>query len=373
MCWLLKAVKNDPDLKLQIVVTGMHLSPRFGSTYREIEQDGFRIDRRVDILRFDDSESGIAKTIGTGSQLFADAFKDLRPDLVVIFADRFEMLAASIAAYVAKVPIAHLHGGETSQGVIDEAFRHAITKMSHIHFPATEVYRNRIIQLGENPKHVFNFGSMGLEGLHHLRLLTRSQLEERLRFNLDGRVALCTYHPVTLEKSNPGEQIEGMLKALKRSELKVIFSKSNADTHGSLINGRLRKFCRSNPGKYMLIENLGQLLYLSCLKHCDVMVGNSSSGIIEAASFKMPVVNIGDRQKGRIRNKNIIDVGYAERDITKGIKRALSSEFKKSLNGLKNPYDRFADGKVSLRIKDKLKIISLNEQMIKKAFFDIKL
>ena len=371
--WLMDEIRRDPDLKLQVVATGMHLSRRYGSTVRRVEADGFRIDAAAPVLRYDDSESGIAKTIGLGCRLFADIFRRLRPNLVVILGDRFEMLSAAIAAYVGKFPIAHIHGGETSQGAMDEGFRHAITKMAQVHFPAHEVYRRRIVQLGEDPRRVFNFGSLGLETLHRTPLFKKEELEKRLKMDLDGPAAVFTYHPATLEKNSAARQIECILNAVGRFDLKVIFTKTNADTDGRIINRVIQEFCRKNPARYKLFDSLGHAAYLSCLRHCSVVIGNSSSGIIEAASFKIPVVNIGDRQKGRMRTKNIIDVRCSETDIVRGLKKALSQKFRTSLKKLQNPYDKYRDGHVARRMKDRLKRVELDEGIIKKEFFDLKI
>lgn len=369
--WLLKEIKEDSSLQLQIVVTGMHLSAEFGSTYRIIEKDGFRIDRKVNILRYANTDIGIAKTIGVGCGLFAQTFSFLKPDIILVFGDRYEILSAVIAAYLAKIPIAHVHGGETSQGVADEAFRHAITKMAGIHFTAAEPYRKRVVQLGENPKRVFNYGAPGLDNLFKLELLTRRELAEALNFDLDENFALVTYHPVTLEKNTVGCQIFNLLKTLDDFDFKVVFTKANADAQGEIINKEIDRFCRKNPAKYKTFDNLGQVRYFSCLRYCDLMIGNSSSGIAEAPSFKLPVVNIGDRQRGRIKAENIIDAGYCVNEIKSGIKKACSSRFKKSIQSVKNPYCKYNDGRASRRIKDRLKKIKLDETIIKKTFYDI--
>ncbi len=369
--WLMKSLSADPKVQLQVVVTGMHLSATFGLTYKVILKDGFHIDAKVPILNYGNTQQGIAKAIGKGCGSFADCLTRLKPDMVVICGDRYEMLAAAIAAHVMGIPIAHLHGGETSQGAIDEAFRHSITKMSSVHFAATEQYRQRIIQLGENPKHVFNFGAPGLDHLWHQQLLNRHQLSETLHFDLSGQVAIATFHPVTLEQSAPTEQVRELLKALEKTSLKVIFTKANADAGGEIINRLIETFCRKNPKRYHLTDNLGTQRYLSCLKHLDMMIGNSSSGIVESASFQLPVINIGDRQKGRLKAANVLDVPPRCQDIYRAIQQASSVSFKKSLARLRNPYVRFKSGDISQRIKDVIVTWPLDSELLKKSFYDI--
>ena len=368
---LMEEIRNDPDLRLQIITAGMHLSPEFGLTYRQIEQDGFEIDSKIDMLLSADSEPAMAKAIGLGLISFADALNDLQPDILVLLGDRFELLSAAVAALMQKIPIAHIHGGETSQGAVDEAVRHAVTKMASIHFPATEAYRKRIIQMGENPEHVFNFGAPGLDHIYREKLLSKPELENHLQFKLTGSVAIVTYHPVTLETTGALSQIANVLEAIASSGIKTVFTKSNADAHGREINREIARFCESNPGRFRFFDNLGQKVYLSCLKNLDLMVGNSSSGLTEGPSFKIPVVNIGDRQKGRIKADNIIDVGYEVDQIRAGIAKAVSQKFRQSIQDIRNPYDKYTDGRTSFRIKETLKSIELSERLIKKMFYDI--
>ena len=371
LIWLMKEIREDISMELLIVATGMHLSPEFGNTFRAIEDDGFRINAKVEMLLSSDTDIGVVKSIGIGLLSFCEVLKDLDPDIIVVLGDRFELFSVAVAALILRIPIAHIHGGETSQGSVDEAVRHSITKMSAIHFPAAEAYRKRIIQMGEDPKRVFNFGAPGLDGMHRMKLLSRKELEKRLRFNLDGNIAMVTYHPVTLEEGTAERQIDDLLRAIRRSGLKAVFTKANADEQGRLINRKIQEFCDREPGTYRFYDNLGTLVYLSCLKHCTLMVGNSSSGLIEAPSFRLPVVNIGDRQRGRIRAANVIDVGYSEEEISKGIKKACSNPFRRGLLSLKNPYDTYGDGKTSYRIKESLKNIRITGELLKKGFFDI--
>ncbi len=246
-----------------------------------------------------DTDRAVTKSIGIGLLAFADAVEDLRPDIVVILGDRFELLSAAIAALIAKIPLAHIHGGETSQGAIDESVRHAITKMASLHFAATEAYRQRIIQMGEEPQAVFAFGAPGLDALRHITLLTKEELESRLDFRIQSPAAIVTYHPVTLEKDTAEAHIKSLLSALLEEGIRAVFTKANADPQGRLINDIIADFCRNRPDDYRLFDNLGQRVYLSCLSNFDMMIGNSSSGLIEAPSFRLPVVNVGDRQKGQ--------------------------------------------------------------------------
>jgi UDP-N-acetylglucosamine 2-epimerase (non-hydrolysing)/GDP/UDP-N,N'-diacetylbacillosamine 2-epimerase (hydrolysing) len=368
---VMKAIQGDQELDLKVVATGMHVSPRFGRTYRHIERDGFRVDEKVPLLRYSDSAAGITKSIGLGCRLFADVFERMKPDMVVVLGDRFEIFSAAIAAYVAGIPLAHLHGGETTQGAVDEGMRHAITKMATWHFAATETYRKRIIQLGEEPGRVFHFGAPILDSAKRIPLLTREALAKALHFDLTGRVAIVTYHPPTLEKNPLEKQVESLLRALARFPLKAVFTQSNADTGGGKINRAFRAFSAKRPERYKFVRNLGWREYVSALAHFDLVVGNSSSGLIEAPSFKIPVVNIGDRQKGRIRAANVIDVGPSASEIERGIRLALSPRFRRRLEGLRNPYEPRANGATSRLIKDKLKELPVTEAVLKKEFYDV--
>jgi UDP-hydrolysing UDP-N-acetyl-D-glucosamine 2-epimerase len=369
--WLMKEISDDPDLELAVIATGMHLSPEFGLTVRAIEADGFLVDKKIEMLLSSDSECAVVKSMGVAMISLADAIKDVGPDIMVLLGDRFEIVPVALASVVFRIPLAHIHGGETSQGAIDEAFRHAVTKMASIHFPATEIYRNRILQMGESPDLTFNFGAPGLDSIYSLSLLDRIELEESLKFNLDGTVALVTFHPVTTESGTALVQVNNLLRAIEDAGIKAIFSKANADADGSIVNRRLAEFCRNTPDNFKLFDSLGQLRYLSCMKNLDLMLGNSSSGLIEAPSFQMPVVNIGERQKGRMRAANVIDVGNSTAQISGGIAMALSKDFRKSIENMENPYDRFRDGQTSRRIKEILKTVELSEKLIKKEFRDL--
>lgn len=338
---LMKDIQEEKDLKLQIITTGMHLSPEFGLTYRQIEDDGFKINKKIEMLLSSDTPVGVSKSMGLGMIGFAEAYDELRPDIVVVLGDRFETFCATSAACVFRIPIAHLHGGETTQGAVDEAFRHSITKMSHLHFTSTQKYKERVIQLGESPDRVFNVGALGIENIHRLPLLSREDLEKEIGFSLGQRCILVTYHPVTLEQSTAQTQFQNLLNAIDIIDgLHVIFTKSNADTEGRIINQMIDEYATIKKNTAISFTSMGQLRYLSAMRHVDAVVGNSSSGIIEAPSFKIPTVNIGDRQKGRIQADSVINCEPNRKSVTKALKQALSAEFRQSIQGMVNPYEK---------------------------------
>lgn len=366
--WLMKEIQNDPDLQLQLIATGMHLSPEFGLTYRRIEEDGFEIDEKVEMLLSSDTSVGISKSVGLGVIGFADALNRLKPDILVVLGDRFEILAAAQAAMIARIPIAHIHGGETTEGAIDEAIRHAITKMSHFHFTAAAPYRNRVIQLGETPERVLNYGAPGLDNIKKLKLLNKSAFEKAIVFQLGKPTFLITYHPVTLSDTSPETTFQELLKALEQfPEAKIIFTKANADTAGRIINNIIDKFAEKHPNRVKAFTSMGQLLYLSAIKNADVIIGNSSSGIVEAPAFHKPAVNIGKRQQGRLKANSIIDCDEKKQAIVTAIKKALSPEFKDVLKKTINPY---GSGNASVKIKNYLKKVSLRNILMKK-FYDL--
>ncbi len=369
---LLRAIRADSALRLQVIASGMHLSPKFGRTWREINAEGFKIDRKILLRLTGDSSLANLKSTGTGLNGFGEAFAELKPEIVVLLGDRFELLAPAISALMLRIPIAHIHGGELSEGAIDDSVRHAITKLASLHFAATEPYRKRIIQMGESPKRVFNFGAPGLDQLYDSTLLTRPELEREIGFHLRDPVAIVTYHPVTRDAGGISTQVHCLVAAVKVSGLKAVFTMANADAQGALINTRLQVACAQTPGRFKWIPHLGHRRYLSCLKHFAVMIGNSSSGLTEAPSFRLPVVNIGDRQRGRVRASNVIDVPCSQTAILQGIERATSPRFRASLRGMRNPYDRFHDGRASERIKDVLRDVSLSGDLLKKCFHDLK-
>lgn len=368
---LMRCIQGDATLRLQVIATGMHLERRLGSTVKEIEESGVKVDRRINLGLKTDSALDNTAAIGRGVALFADAIAELKPAIIVLLGDRFELFAPAIGALMLRVPIAHIHGGERSEGAIDESVRHAITKMASLHFASTEPYRRRIIQMGESPKRVFNFGAPGLDELFNEQWMTRSELEHQLQFNLTGPMALVTYHPETHENESSRDQIETVLNAIERSRVRAIFTMANADAGGAVINLRVQKLCRNNPDRFKWFANLGRRRYLNCMKNVSLMIGNSSSGLIEAPSFRLPVVNIGDRQRGRIRARNVINVSRNEEEILRGIKQALSPQFRASLRGMKNPYDRFRDGQASMRIKNVLQNVELSTELLKKKFNDL--
>jgi len=365
--WLMKEIQADPDLHLQLVVTGMHLSPEFGLTHKEIEKE-FTINKKIEMLLSSDTEIGISKSIGLAQISFAEAFEELNPDMIVLLGDRYEVFAAASAAMIARIPIAHLHGGETTEGAFDEAIRHSITKMSHLHFTASDKYRNRVIQLGEHPDRVFNVGGMGVENIQRLPLLSRSEFEKSIGFHLSEKNLLITFHPATLEDATAEAQFLHLLQVLDSlGGTSLIFTKANSDTNGRIINKMIDDFCMVNSHKSVGFASLGQLRYLSALQYVDAVVGNSSSGIAEAPSFKIGTVNIGDRQKGRIKAPSVIDCEPSEEGIRQAFQKLYSPEFKKCLSNVKNPY---GDGCPSKRIIETIKNTEL-ERIVKKTFFDL--
>jgi GDP/UDP-N,N'-diacetylbacillosamine 2-epimerase (hydrolysing) len=361
-------IKSDRDLKLQIIATAMHLSPEFGLTYKEIEGDGFIIDSKVEMLLSSDTPTGIVKSMSLALSGLADAYSSLQPDIVIVLGDRFETFCAASTACVNRIPIAHIHGGEITQGVIDEFFRHAITKASHLHFTSTEVYRSRVIQLGEHPERVFNVGALGVENIRKLPLLSRSSLEREIDFSLGKMCILVTFHPVTLEDSTANSQFGNLLKAIDSVEgLRVIFTKANADTEGRIINKMIDEYTEKNRQKSVVFTSMGQIRYLSAMKHVNALVGNSSSGIFESPSLKTPTVNIGDRQKGRVQAESIINCGSSKDEIASGVRKALSSEFLNNMRNITNPYEK---KDTSLKIKEIIKNYDLSN-ILKKEFYDL--
>ncbi|SHL93055.1 UDP-N-acetylglucosamine 2-epimerase [Mucilaginibacter sp. OK098] len=366
--WTIYGLHKDPDVELQLLVTGMHLSPEFGLTYKQIEADGFFITKKIEILLSSDSPVGISKSIGLGVMGFADAYQELSPDIILLLGDRFEIFSAAIAATIARIPIAHCHGGESTEGVIDEPIRHSITKMSHLHFTSTEEYRKRIIQLGEQPDFVYNFGALGIENINRLNLLSREVFEKSIAFKLNKRNILVTFHPVTLENATAETQFKGLLEAVDNlKEATIIFTKANADTDGRIINQLIDEYVARHGDKAVVFTSMGQLRYLSALQFVDVVIGNSSSGLIEVPSFKTATINIGDRQRGRIKAQSVIDSGATPVEINKAIDKALSLEFRNSLKLVENPY---GTSNASGNIIPLLKSIPL-DNLLKKEFYNL--
>lgn len=365
-------IRQEEGLQLQLLVTGMHLSPEFGTTRSLIEQDGFVIDEQVEMLLSSDSPVGISKSMGLGLIGYSEALQRLSPDIVVILGDRFESMAMACACMNHRIPVAHLHGGETTQGAVDEAFRHSITKMSHLHFTSTEAYRKRVIQLGEHPERVFNVGAIGIENIKNLPLLDKSELENSIAFSLGRSFYLVTFHPVTLENATAEEQCNKLLEVLRREmaadpELRIIFTKANADTDGRVINSLIDEFVARHPEQAIAFTSMGQLNYLSAMQYAAAVVGNSSSGILEAPSFKVPTVNLGDRQKGRVRAESVIDCEPYPAAIHNALKKSSSEEFRQTLRDMFNPYEQKDTARQILQV---LKDADLSS-IIKKAFYDI--
>lgn len=367
---IIDKVYHAEALELQLVVTGMHLSSEFGLTYQEIEKDGYPIKAKIEMLLSSDTSVGITKSMGIALISFADYFEVNRPDIVVILGDRYEMLMAASAAMIARIPIAHIHGGEKTEGAIDEAIRHSITKMSHIHFVTTEEYRNRVIQLGEQPETVYNVGALGVENAKTIALLSKRELEEALDFKFTDHTIMITFHPVTLETMTAEKQFRNILEILdNHKELAVIFTKANADADGRIINQMIDEYVALNSDRCKVYTSLGQVRYLSTLQFCTAVLGNSSSGIIEVPSFGIPTVNIGDRQKGRARSASVIDCGNSLQEIENALQLALSREFGEGLVNVKNPYEKKDTSDTIVQVISDAVERGID---IKKKFYDVK-
>ncbi len=368
---LMQEINKDNDLELYLIVSGMHLSPEFGMTYKEIEEDGYEINAKVEMLLSSDSPAGISKSIGLGVIGFADEFQRADLDMLILLGDRYEALSAAICAMVMRIPIAHLHGGELTEGAIDEGIRHSITKMSYLHFTSTEQYRNRVIQLGENPERVFYVGALGVENIKKINLMTKEELEKSIHFEIDENTVVVTYHPVTLENNTVEEQFLNLLEVLDRNpKIRMIFTKANADTNGRIVNELIDKYAAQNSERACAFMSLGQKRYLSALKYCRIVIGNSSSGIIEAPSFGKPIINIGDRQKGRICADSVINCGYTQQEIQQAMETALTKEFENKASNCRNPYEK---ENTAANIISVIKDYLLNDKIkLKKGFYDIK-
>lgn len=363
---LIKQIHEDTALTLQLIVTGMHLSPEFGLTYQQILNDGLKIDEKIEMLLSSDTAVGVTKSMGLGLIGFADAFERLKPDLIILLGDRFETLAAAQAALIAKIPVLHIHGGELSLGALDDAMRHSITKMSHLHFVAAEAYRQRVIQLGEHPDHVFNVGAMMLDALEGAKLLTRAELAADLKVVFKKHNFLITYHPETGGSGH--SDFESLLNAmLEFEDTLLIFTEANADASGRAINGMIHDFCARHP-QAVAFKALGQKRYLSLLKQVDIVIGNSSSGIIEAPYYYVPTVNIGTRQTGRIKPLSVIDCEATISDVITAVEQALSTEHREKMNDMPLPYGK---GKVAHQIIDVIKKIDF-ATLNQKSFYDLK-
>ena len=366
---IIDKVYYSKGLELQLVVTGMHLSPEFGLTYREIENDGYTIISKIEMLLSSDTPVGITKSMAITLMGFADCFQQIKPDMIVVLGDRYEMLMVASAAMIAKIPVAHIHGGEITEGAYDDAIRHSITKMSHLHFPSTEEYRKRIIQLGENPTYVYNVGALGVENVKNVALWKKRDLENNLNFSFNDKTIIVTYHPVTLDNLSSECQFNNLLQAIDaHPEMKVIFTKANADTDGRIINQMIDKYVDKNKGRCIGFTSLGQVRYLSVLQYCRAVVGNSSSGIIEVPSFHIPTVNIGNRQQGRIAAESVINCGYESTQIENALQKAFSTEFIKVTENCNNPYEGIDTSK---KIVEKIEEVLYAGIDVKKEFYDV--
>lgn len=365
---LMRMIKEDSDLELQIIATNMHLQPEYGNTYKEIEADGFEIDCKVPMPKHTDDDLGIVKSMGEELKGLADAFERLQSDLIVILGDRYEMLMAASAALMFRIPVAHIHGGEITEGAFDDAIRHSITKMSHLHFASTEEYRQRIVQLGESPDRVFYVGAIGVDNIRKVQLMTKDEVEASLGFAIDKNTVLATYHPVTLADSNVEDDIDAFLSALKEfPNLKVIFTMPNSDTGSNLIAERINRYVAEYSERTIAFKSLGMKRYLSAIPHVAAVIGNSSSGIVEVPSFGVPTLNIGDRQKGRVSCESVVDCAGDKDSIVEGLKKVLSSEMALVAKCAKNSYDKPDTAKSIFEIIRNYPL----DGLIQKKFYDL--
>lgn len=363
---VLRRIESESGLDLAVLVTGMHLAPEFGFTVGDIEADGFRVAARVEMLLSSDSPAGVAKSMGLGITGFAQVFDRWRPDILLVLGDRFEMYASALAALPFKIPIAHIHGGDVTEGAMDDALRHSLTKLAHLHFVATEEYGRRVRQMGEEPWRITVCGSPGLDNIHSTPLLGDDEMEDLIGLPMEDAPLLVTFHPVTMEYERTDWQVTELLAALDTVNRPMVFTRPNADVKGRTITHMIERYAARQP-RTRLVTNLGTQAYFTLMSKAAAMVGNSSSGIIEAPSFRLPVVNIGIRQKGRVRARNVIDVGYERDKIVRGIKKALSPSFRKSLSDMTNPY---GDGQAAEPIVSMLRNVPLDQHLIIKRFAD---
>lgn len=365
---LMQEIKKADDLQLQIIATNMHLSPEFGLTFREIEKDGFHIDKKVEMLLSSDTANATAKSVGLGMIGFADAYEDLSPDLLVVLGDRYEIFAAVSVALFFKIPVAHLHGGEITEGAYDDSLRHAITKMSHLHFTSTEEYKNRVVQLGENPNRVFNVGALGVENIKQMLFLSKEELEQSLNFRLGEKMLLITFHPVTLEHNTACQQCNNLLKVLdKHPDYRILFTLPNSDTDGRSIIQCIQDFVLRNKERAIAFNSLGKIRYLSALKYASAVIGNSSSGILEVPSFGIPTLNIGDRQKGRITAESVVHSGTTVEEIEAGFNQLFSDKIVSVAQTRKNPYEKEGTTNAIIQV---LRSIPL-QGIVQKTFYNL--
>tara|TARA_Y100001970_G_scaffold15871_1_gene17851 strand:+ start:36436 stop:37596 length:1161 start_codon:yes stop_codon:yes gene_type:complete len=366
--WLMKSIDSNPNLELQIIVTGMHLSVDFGLTYKEIEKDGFIINKKIETVLSSDTSSAVSKSTGIGLISFADAYNELNPDIVLILGDRFEILPAAISATFSNILLGHIHGGETTEGAFDESIRHSITKMSWLHFVATNEYKKRVIQLGENPKRVFNVGGLGVDSIKKTSLLSMNELTKVTNIHFKEKNLLVTFHPVTLEKNNSQKSLMALLRALENfDDIGIIFTMPNADPGGSFVKKLIHEFAFNYKERVIVFNSMGRLNYLSALQFVDGVVGNSSSGLIEAPTFKIGTINIGDRQTGRIKAKSVIDCAPSESSIIEAINLLYSKKFQKKLSLIENPYGNGNSADKILKVLTNIKI----PKNLKKVFYDL--
>jgi UDP-hydrolysing UDP-N-acetyl-D-glucosamine 2-epimerase len=364
--WLLKDIQSDPELNLQLLVSGTHLSPEFGETYKQIEKDGFHIDEKIEILLSSNTAVGTAKSMGLGVLGFADALSRLKPDVLIILGDRYEALAAAQTAMILRIPIIHLHGGEITEGAYDDAIRHAITKLSYLHGTSTEEYRQRVIQLGEAPVRVKNIGAIGLDHLKRSIFMSIEELSESLNFPLKQPFFLVTYHPVTLGSEEPEVSFQALLDALDEyPEHQVILTYPNADDGGRRITPILEEYARNNPQRVLAIPSLGQVRYLSSVSHATAVIGNSSSGIIEVPAFDVPTVNVGVRQKGRLAAKSVLNAPANKQSIADAIQVAVTRSYKQTGENVHNPYGQ---GDASAQVIEMIKSLRFEPS---KVFYDV--
>ena len=367
---LMRMIKDSPMTQLQVIATNMHLSPKYGNTYQEIERDGFTIDCKIPIIDENDKDDAVTtvKSMAKALAGFADAYNELRPDLVVVLGDRYEILAAATAALIERIPIAHIHGGEVTEGAFDDAIRHSITKMSQLHFASTEAYRKRIIQLGEQPDRVFYTGAVGVENVKRLPLMSKEEVEKEIDFKIDENTILVTYHPVTLGNRTAKDDIDDFIASLEeRKDLRVIFTMPNSDTGSQFIVEAVNGFVGRNRGRAKAFKSLGVVRYLSVMKQVAAVVGNSSSGIVEVPSFGIPTLNIGDRQKGRIQAESTYNCLPDKVSVLKGLDTVLSKEFRELASKVHNPYEKANTAEEIFKVISTYPIEQLNQ----KHFYDI--
>lgn len=366
---LIRMINDSKETELQLIATNMHLSPTYGETYKEIEKDGFTIDRKIPIIEEGRNDAvATLKSMAKAISGFADAFNELKPDMIVLLGDRYEILAAAEAALIERIPIAHIHGGEVTEGAYDDAIRHSITKMSQLHFTSTEEYRKRVIQLGEQPNRVFYVGALGVENVKTLPLMSKDEIQRNLGFEINEKTVLVTYHPVTLGPDSMKKDIDAFIAALDaRPEIRIIFTMPNSDNGSEVIVEVINAFVEKNKNRAVAFKSLGLVRYLSAMKYCGAVVGNSSSGILEVPSFGIPTLNIGDRQKGRIAVGSVYNCAPDFESVLAGLDKVMTSEIRKKAKGVKNPYDKEGTTENIFKVISSYPLEQLNQ----KHFYDI--